>query len=265
MTAAGESRLSGPDGSGGPHVFVDDLGSPLLSDVDHHHLAKALRTRDGDPITVSNGAGQWRACRFGPNVEPTGEILSVAEPAYEVGVAFVLVKGARPELATQKLTELGVDHITLLHGDHSVVRWEGAKVTKNIERLDRIAREASMQSRRVRLPTISGMQTIHDLVGSSAGVAIAEPGGRNFDGSERLVVIGPEGGWSPGELALAQDAGESGRSGLVSLGSQILRAETAAIVAGTLLGHLRDGTLSPPLSPLLSPQMSPPKAKDQPR
>lgn len=230
------SRLAGPDGSGGPHVFVEDLSVLEIADEDHHHLAKALRTRDGDPLTVSDGAGRWRACRFGPTIEPDGDIVEVAQPAYAISVAFVLVKGSRPELATQKLTELGVDHITLLHADHSVVRWDETKAARNIERLERVAREAAMQSRRVRLPTIGGVQGADEVLGGT-GVVTAEPGGRRFDGSERTVVVGPEGGWSPRELELARSP--------VTLGSQILRAETAAIVAGTLLGQLRDGSIAP--------------------
>lgn len=232
------SRLPGPDGRGGPHVFVDDLESPQLSDDDHHHLAKALRTRDGDPFTASDGLGRWRACRFGSTIEPDGEVLTADAPAYEIGVAFVLVKGARPELVTQKLTELGVDRITLMHADHSVVRWDDAKAEKNLERLRRVGREAAMQSRRVRLPTVSGVQEIDGLLGLP-GLAVAEPGGRNFDGNERLVVIGPEGGWSEREVTAAP------QGDVVTLGPQILRAETAAIVAGTVLGHLRDGLILP--------------------
>ncbi len=233
------SRLSGPDGTGGPHVFVDDLANPQLSDDDRHHLAKALRTRAGDPFTVSDGAGGWRACRFGTSIEVAGDINTVEGPAYEIGVGFVLVKGARPELATQKLTELGVDRITFLHAEHSVVRWDGPKAEKNLERLRRVAREAAMQSRRVWLPHLAGVSTIDTVIGAAPGVVMAEPGGRRFDGSERLVVVGPEGGWSERELSRAMPGST------VTLGSQILRAETAAIVAGTVLSHLRDGLVTP--------------------
>lgn len=239
------SRLPGPDGLGGPHVFVDDLSAPELSSDDRHHLAKALRTRDGDPITASDGEGRWRACRFGESVEPDGEIMMVDAAPYEVGVAFVLVKGSRPELATQKLTELGVDNIVLLHADHSVVRWDENKRERNIERLERVAREASMQSRRVRLPVVSGMSSLEDLLAEPDGVAVAEPGGQNFGGMERLVVVGPEGGWSRREIEASAGNDSTEGSTTVSLGSQILRAETATIVAGTLLTHLRAGSIAP--------------------
>lgn len=239
------SRLAGPDGAGGPHVFVDDLDTVEVAEDDRHHLAKVLRTRPGDLITASDGAGRWRSCRFGDPVEPDGEIMTVDTPRYEVGVAFVLVKGARPELATQKLTELGVDNIVLLHSDHSVVRWNDSKSERNIERLERVAREASMQSRRVRLPTITGVLAADAVLGKSGGTVTAEPGGRNLDGSERLVVVGPEGGWSARELQLVETSAVGSASSVISLGSQILRAETASIVAGTLLTHLRNGAIVP--------------------
>ncbi len=231
------SRLQGPDGTGGPHIFVDDLHYPVASDADAHHLTKALRVRAGDPMTVSDGQGSWRACRYGATIALDGDIVKVAPPAYQIGVAFALVKGSKPELATQKLTELGVDRIILVAAERSVAKWDDAKVSKNLERLRRVASEASMQSRRLWLPEVSGVMTLSDLLDDSAqvggAVALAEPGGCCFTGTERLVVVGPEGGWTPTELGLANQT--------VALGSTILRAETAAIVAGATLAQVRDG------------------------
>ena len=102
-----------PDGRHGPHVFVADLEHVELSEADRHHL-HVLRTRDGDEITVCDGAGRWRSARFGDAVEPTGEIVTVPRATPPITIVFAPVKGDRPEWVVQKLTELGVDTIVPL-------------------------------------------------------------------------------------------------------------------------------------------------------
>ena len=223
---------SGPDGSGGPHVFVTDLDAPVLDPPDRHHLERVRRVRAGDALTVGDGRGRWRPCRMGEPVEPTGEIVVVPEPSPLVTVAFALVKGERPEWVTQKLTELGVDTIVPFVAERSVVRWDDRRVSTNHERLTKVAREASMQCRRAWLPVVEPLATFAQVAGR-AGAVLAHKGGPPLAHDATTVLIGPEGGWSPTELetGLAQ----------VSLGVHVLRADTAAIVAGTLLSAHRAG------------------------
>ncbi len=215
-------------GSAGPHVFVGSLDDPQLDDDDRHHLSRALRMRGGDPLTVSDGQGWWSAADYvddGP-LTLTGERSFV--PAGETAtVAFSLVKGQKPELVVQKLTELGVDRIVALDAERSVVRWDAAKVTNQVERWRRIAREASMQSHRVRLPEIHALVPAAEHL-ARADVAAAHFGGQRIGPTHRSIAIGPEGGWSDAEVAAAG-------SRTVTLGATVLRAETAAIAAGTLL------------------------------
>ena len=92
-----------PPGDATPLVYADDLSAPVLAPDDRHHLARVLRVRDGDAITVSDGAGRWRPCRFGPEVEPDGGIVHVAAPAPGLSVAFAAVKGDPPAIATLRL------------------------------------------------------------------------------------------------------------------------------------------------------------------
>lgn len=222
-----------PPGGRGPHVFVDDLERPVLDEADRHHLSRSLRLRPGDALTLSDGLGRWRPARFGPEVEPDGEVAREVAPGPEVVVGFAPVKGSRPEWAVQKLTELGVDAIWLLVADRSVVRWEGERAQHHRERLGRVAREAAMQSRRCTLPAL---RTGVAVAAADAGV-LAHPGG----GPPALgapILIGPEGGWSNAEVGAA--------SSLVGLGPTVLRAETAAVVAGTLLTALRGGLVVQP-------------------
>ena len=217
-----------PDGQGGPHAYVKDLDEPALADEDRRHLARVLRLRDGDLLTVGDGLGRWRPARFGSDLRIDGEVVEVPAPSRTVAVGFALIKGGRPELVVQKLTELGVDHILPLAAERSVVRWDEAKVASQYERMVRVAREAGMQSRRVRLPEVAPVAPVVSLFDA----AMAEPGGEVLDTDVDVLLVGPEGGWTPEELR------ERRR---ISLGSTILRAETAAIVAGVLLVALRDG------------------------
>ena len=159
------------------------------------------------------------------------EVVSEPEPDWRVGVGFVPIKGERPEFVAQKLTEVGVDDIVVVaRSQRQVVRWDDDKRERNIERLGKVVREAAMQSRRTRLPSLR----VADSLGELVGVAVAEPGGEPLMASDRFIVVGPEGGFAEDEL--------TGISRKVSLGNFVLRAETAAIVAGVLLTGLRERT-----------------------
>lgn len=223
-------------GSPGPHVFVPSRENLQLADHNVDHFERSLRMRDGDPCTVTDGQGAWAnaVLRQGGRVEVQGSWRNVAEPRYQTTVAFSLVKGQKPELVVQKLTEIGVDRIVGLMADRSVVRWDEAKVDKALLRWRRIALEASMQSHRVRLPEIVGVVGSRSFFSSADDVALANFGGAPVDDQRRCIAVGPEGGWTAEELQLV--------SGRVSLGDGVLRAETAAIVAGTLMAAARRST-----------------------
>jgi 16S rRNA (uracil1498-N3)-methyltransferase len=230
---------AGPDGRHGPHAFVVDLAAPELAPDDRHHLERALRLRAGDALTVSDGRGGWRPCRFGAELEPTGPIRFVDALLPRIPVAFALVKGGRPELVVQKLTELGADEIVPFAAARSVVRWDDDKAARQAERLRRVAREASMQCRRCHLPDVASPTTFADLAGRP-GAVLAERHGSPPDlvASVSLVVmVGPEGGWTDEERAAVPDH--------VGFGAQVLRAETAAIAVTAVLGALRSGVVRP--------------------
>ncbi len=220
-----------------PLVFVEDLDAPQLDPDDRHHLDRVLRLRDGDAVTISDGRGRWRAARFGAQIAVESELH--AEPAVmpPLTIAFALVKGGRPELDTQKLTELGIDRITPFVAERSVARWEPARAARHVERLRRIAREASMQSRRCTLPMVDDLSTFA-AVAARPGAAMADRHGVPPDLERPVVLVGPEGGWSPVELT--HDLPR------VVLGAHVLRAETAAITAGALLAGLRAGVVASP-------------------
>ncbi|HEX6569415.1 MAG TPA: RsmE family RNA methyltransferase [Acidimicrobiales bacterium] len=216
------------------HAFVDDLGAPRLSADDHHHLARVLRLVPGSDLTVSDGAGRWRACRLTPgrDAEPAGETVADPRPRPAVTVAFALVKADRPELTVQKLTEVGADRIVPFVAERSVVRWDPAKVERQAARLAGIARQAAMQCRRTWLPQVDPLTTFAQ-VAALEGAAMADVGGDPPSLARPVVLVGPEGGWSPGERAAALPG--------VRVGAHVLRTETAAITIGAILVALRSG------------------------
>ena len=148
-----------------------------------------------------------------------------------------MVKGERPEWAVQKLTEIGVDRIVPLQTARSVVRWPLGEADRQLDRLRRVAREAAVQSRRLWLPVVGPVTGLAEAVGAESGVALASPGGAPPTLDHPTVLVGPEGGWTDDELAWGAPT--------VSLGPTVLRTETAAVVAGTLLCALRSATVRP--------------------
>ena len=226
-----------PEKPGGtaPHVIVGAIEHPVMGSEDVHHLANVRRLREGDLVSVTDGRGSWRWCAFEKaGLSVVGDISVEPEPSPRLTVGFALVKGSKPELVVQKLTELGIDSIIPFIAERSVVRWDDAKTERQGERLVKVAREASMQSRRVWLPTVVPVARLSDLV-SLEGVVRADRDGRALSSTNTTVLIGPEGGWSPAETDMTP---------VVGLGRTILRAETAAIAAATLMAALRDGLVS---------------------
>jgi len=122
-----------------------------------------------------------------------------------------------------------VDTIVPFVSMRSVVKWDADKAERNLERWRKVAREAVMQSRQVFVPTIeSVVGSVQELVRIyGAGLAVAEPGGGSIGDGASMIAVGPEGGFTDDELALFGSS--------VGLPGGVLRAETAAVVAGALL------------------------------
>lgn len=238
-------------------VFVSDLATLVLDAESVHHLVDVLRLRPGELVVASDGRGSWVPCRVTSAVSRRdgrnrdlasilvvdGPVALTAEVGPSLTVAFAPVKGDRPEWVVQKLTELGVDRIVPITTRRSVVRWEGERAGRSVERLARVAREASSQSRRTRLPEIGPLSSLSELAGlTGADPSLAQPGGEPPSLHHPVIAIGPEGGWDPDELAADLP--------IVGLGPTVLRAETAAIVAGSLLCGLRSVLIAPCITTL---------------
>lgn len=225
--------MTGDRRSAAAHVFVspDSLlgdGVMALPDEERHHLGRVLRLRDGEVVSVSDGAGGWRLTvvrRSGGELllEPSTDVARDERASVPLTIATAIPKGDRLDWLVQKTTELGVDRLQLIDAERSVVRWRADRVDKQMTRLRRISNEAARQSRRTHLVDILAPVAAADILSRSA---VAEPGGRALDATDRYVAVGPEGGWTATELAMASET--------ITMGDNVLRTETAAIAAVAL-------------------------------
>ncbi|HZJ27153.1 MAG TPA: RsmE family RNA methyltransferase [Acidimicrobiia bacterium] len=230
------------------HVFVAGLTDECEIDgSDGHHLARVRRLRTGEIVTAADGVGSWRPYRV--RAVGSGQVTLTAEAEVRVepvqspalGVAFALAKGDRPERMTQQLTELGVDRIVPLAAERCVVQWDAARQTRALERLRRIGREAAMQSRRARVPRVDPVAVVGDVarhpalvVGTRDASGANGPGPPPVSVPEWLLVVGPEGGFTPGELDLLSGGVR------LAVGPHVLRSETAAVGLAAVLARARD-------------------------
>ncbi|HXR53865.1 MAG TPA: RsmE family RNA methyltransferase [Acidimicrobiales bacterium] len=219
-------------------VFVSDPTAPDVAAEDRHHLIRVLRLAPGELVIAADGSGSLTLCRFtgsGPLLEPTGPVTRHTRPPPAITIGFAPVKGDRPEWVVQKLTELGVDRIVPLVTERSLVVWSGSRADRALERLRKVARQAAAQSRRSWLPEVAEPLALSEFArqvcAAGGEVALADRDGQPPSLERPVLAIGPEGGWSEAEreLGLAR----------VALGDAVLRAETAAVAAGTLLAGLR--------------------------
>lgn len=217
-----------PEQPGGvhPHVLVANCENAELAKDQLHHLEKVRRLRKGDFVSVTDGRGNWRWCSFtaSAKLEPISDVVRESEPPlYTIGLS--LTKGAKPDFAITKLVEIGIRRIIPFTSDRSIVKWDEEKTEKSQERFSRLVVEALQQSRQVWLPVVEATTSFAQLA-TQSGVVRADRFAPTYTGEQNFLLIGPEGGWSEAEQQLLP---------AVSLGSSVLRAETAAIVAGALM------------------------------
>lgn len=234
--SAGADRVSATDALPGDRV--------VLSGPEAHHAAVVRRVRAGEEVTLGDGRGVWLAGVV-ESVQPKRVVVSVATrrelppSAPRIALVQALAKGDRDELAVQAATELGVDEIVPWQSARSVSRWDAAKAEKGRSRWQTIAREAAKQAHRAWLPEVAPLASTRDLAGRAAAsrVLVLEPTADarltalDLDERELVLVVGPEGGIAPEELALLRDAGAEP----VRLGDTVLRTSTAGPAALAVL------------------------------
>jgi 16S rRNA (uracil1498-N3)-methyltransferase len=223
-------------------------GAELLIEGDRaRYLGRVLRLRVGDEITVFNGEGPEWAATIDAMTKSTATLHigerheAGAESPLKIHLVQGISRGERMDFVVQKATELGVRRITPVLTEYGVVKLDQARGQKRRDHWESVATSACEQSGRTRLPLIDAPMTLKDWFGSKSAEVDAElvlmPGAASslaaIDTSTTKVclLIGPEGGFSEIEYEDAAIAGFSA----VSLGPRILRTETAAVAALSVL------------------------------
>ncbi|MFV1993861.1 MAG: 16S rRNA (uracil(1498)-N(3))-methyltransferase [Verrucomicrobiales bacterium] len=232
----------------------DDL---VLAGAEAHHCVEVVRCGVGDKITVFNGQG----------AEATAEILEIGKTGLRLGAMIhsrseplpvrialgqAIPKGKNMEFIIQKATELGARRLFPLLSERSVVRLDQAERERKHEKWKRIALEAAKQSGQNWLPEVAAPDTPEKFFAREAGgfdlmlIASLQADAAHFKTvleehnelhghgpASVLVLIGPEGDFTPAEIALARTAGCLP----VTLGPIVLRTETAALYSLSVLAH----------------------------
>ncbi len=215
-----------------------------------HYLGKVMRGRIGDPIMLFNGEGpEWPATIC--EIRKRKVVLKIGD-SYECGTESPLnihlvqgiSRGERMDFVVQKATELGVKRVTPVLTEHGVVKLGEERAARRREHWQKVAASACEQSGRTRLPLIDApaplREWLRDRPPHTDTDLVLVPGARTSLPSVRAprikvcVLIGPEGGFSGTE---ADDAVAAGFQA-VSIGKRILRTESAAIAALSILQSL---------------------------
>lgn len=229
-------------------LFVDFVpeGKIALDEEQSRHIAKSLRMRVGDMLTLTCGDGNDYGCII-DEINAGQVILSVcykqannSEPSVQVTLFQGVPKGDKMEDIIQKCTELGITAIKPVLTHRSVSRPDEKSAKKKQIRYQKIALEAAQQSGRGIVPEICEMQSLKKSIendDSELKILFYEGGGepltKLIDKNIKSVsiYIGPEGGFESSEVELIKDNG-----GVVAtLGSRILRTQTAPVAALTAI------------------------------
>lgn len=232
-------------------------GTVRITGQDAHHLIRVLRMKEGDEIRVSDGETDHYCILRA--VEEGGESV-LCEVCYaergrtELPVRITLYQGLpkadKMEWIIQKAVELGACRIVPTAMERSVVRLTGDKAEKKRSRWQAIAESAAAQSKRMIVPEVAPVMTLAESVRDAAGLQhllVPYENENGMEGSRRLIGqirpgesvgiwIGPEGGFSEGEISLLKEAGAQ----TMSLGSRILRTETAGMALLSVLSFQLD-------------------------
>lgn len=238
------------------HIFSDisyirDEGKRLvITGEDHHHIVNVLRMRVGDEISVTLKGEEDKEYRFG--IEEMGEDqiicslrfikLTTAELSAKCILLQGLPKADKMEQIIQKNVELGISEIIPVRMSRSVVKLDEKKAASKVERWNKIAKSAAMQSKRAVIPTVTELMDFKEALAyvSDADLKIlpyeledmskmedtAALIGSVSNASKAAFIIGPEGGFSEKEVETAVKEGFAA----CTLGGRILRTETAGMV-----------------------------------
>ena len=218
-----------------------DSSEVLIAGPDFHHLVHVLRVKTGEAILLLDGVGTVRESVIQSlgkrelTARVTGPAPKPPDPPVHVAVAQALGKGDKFEQVIQHGTELGASEFIPLITARTVVKPDSGPA--KLERWRAIAKGAAEQSGRARIPSVQPSCNLRDILTDARDSVLLDPSGRslasilsgreNVEQSSWLLLVGPEGGFTPEEVEAARAAGAD----IVSLGPFTLRTETAALGA----------------------------------
>ena len=215
-----------------------------LDDRVSHHLARVLRVKTGDRLSVFNGDGNnYQGAIVSATKHQVSVLIDSVEPAdtessLNTCLALAVSKGDRFEWAIKKATELGVTSVVPILSQRVDVRRSPERWQKKQEHWQQIVISACEQSGRAVVPEVAAptilTQWLSDVEADCKLVLDPEatPNALNDQPASIALLIGPEGGLAPSELTLASENGFSA----IRLGPRVLRTETAPLVALSILG-----------------------------
>ncbi|MEV7078066.1 16S rRNA (uracil(1498)-N(3))-methyltransferase [Streptomyces sp. NPDC093516] len=229
------------------HFDAGGGGRYVLDGPEGRHAVSVKRLRAGEDVILTDGAGRWADCVV-LGTEGKDRLIvqldSVSEEPPEqprVTVVQALPKGDRGELAVETMTEVGVDAVVPWAAARCITQWKGDRGAKALAKWRATAREAGKQSRRVRFPEVAGAATTRQVAAllrdADFAAVLHESGEVPLAtaalpaAGEIVLVVGPEGGVAPEELALFEEAG----AGAYRLGRSVLRTSTAGTAAAAVL------------------------------
>ena len=226
--------------------FVEIKDSEVIFlESDVHHILHVLRMNKGDKIELiySKKLFLGEIDSINPlHVKVVEQLPSDVELASDVNIIFALSKGDKNDFVIQKATELGANKITFVSTKRCVVKTDEKDFAKRLVRYEKIAKEAAEQCHRLVVPSISYKSSLKDLELADINlVAFEKEAGDTSNSFENIrknksinIVIGPEGGFEDSEIDLLKSLGYQ----VVSLGKRILRCETAATYALSVISYL---------------------------
>jgi len=226
-------------------------GIAVLAPDQAHHLRAVLRLQPGEEVELFDGEGfsysgkvEYRGADTHIGTIKKLEQLEACKNTLVLAPA--LIKTDRFEWMLEKSTELGVNQFVPLQTRFAKVHIPGARLAARLERWQRIVTEASKQSRRLTVPKIQAPVTWDKFLASQeyavyARFMLYEKASERISAlpaikDRMLLCVGPEGGWEDSEAQAARNAGFK----LISMGSRILRTETAALAAVSIFQFLLD-------------------------
>lgn len=218
-----------------------------LEDSDYHHIKNVMRMKKGDLIKVVYDNICYDCKLTNVNDKSSFEVISKSisnVKTYNVTVAFSLIKEQKLNYLLQKTTEVGVDLLIPLNTNRSVVKIDKKKEISKIDRWNKILKEASEQSFRNDVPKLYNILELRELVDLDFDLKLLCSLNKNTKNIKKvleknnkcdkiLIVVGPEGGFAPFEEEYLLKNGFIS----VSLGKNVLRAETAPVVALSIISY----------------------------